>query len=676
MFQMSDISISKYKGSGVFHEENFALIDLTLEQLVESNFHIGARLSKFEKINFTFIFSKRFDLLVLNLTYSLYNLRLAVYFLTIMVSRRGKVLFFDNHEQTHDLIQFIGTTSRQYFINKKWIAGLLTNFKNFYPAVFTGVSRHFRFSETKYAGMRYIHRPPNVSCLLNISRGSSAFLENFRLGIPTIALVNSDNNTAGVSFPIFSNNNSFYTFDCFLSILRSAIFNGYKDEIYKFYRKSLKRTLKTRFITFRKKSLIKGSIFLFVRHFFVKLFFVHKDLFYYFFLYLSNNMQKQPYKDIIRIFLRDLTYFYDRLVVSAHTYSLYSLSTSKFSFDHFKSVDNFTLSDYNRFLKALLEIFLSPEFPRFFFNFYSSLGPVFVSLFSKFLFSKDLRNFNIPFFSSKLSTFFYDFNFAFSLLKKWFSFYSKSSFFIDRHFPHEFFPFLIYPNIEPFSLCSIPYRFLTYNHRSFLFPIIRSFKFLNLNSLSYLYRDFRKDFWFKVFKFSKNFKKSYRIIDKRLKFLILLWRSLYSKKRKFLTFYDLKKSKYINFSKKYVFKNRNKNFFKMRFFTGVTVKELIRRQHLRESFNNVFLKYFDEEFEDTPFPFNNEFFFLQMVFGNIFLTREAERNKILADKRNSSVTVVQERNLYLKVVLKTRSSRFLLYFPYFVDIFTKFKKII
>ena len=149
---MSDISISisKYKGSGVFIEENFSLIDLTLEQLVESNFHIGARLSKFEKINFTFIFSKRFDLLVLNLTYSLYNLRLAVYFLTIMVSRRGKVLFFDNHEQTHDLIQFIGTTSRQYFINKKWIAGLLTNFKNFYPAVFTGVSRHFRFSVTKY----------------------------------------------------------------------------------------------------------------------------------------------------------------------------------------------------------------------------------------------------------------------------------------------------------------------------------------------------------------------------------------------------------------------------------------------------------------------------------------------------------------------------------------------
>lgn len=663
----------KYKGSEILNEENFSLIDLTLEQLVESNFHIGARLNRFEKLNFNFIFSKRFNLHMLNLAYSLYNLRLAMYFLTIMVSRRGKVLFFDSHDSTQDLIQFIGTTSRQYFINKKWIAGLLTNFKNFYPAVFTGVSRHFRFSEGKYAGMRYIHRPPNVSCLLNISRGSSAFIENFRLGIPTIALVNSDNNVSGVTFPIFSNNNSIYTFDCFLSILRSAIFNGYKDEVYKFYRKSLKRTLKIRLRTFRRKALTKGSIYLFVRHFFVKLFFVHKDLFYHFFLYLFNNLKNPAFSEIIRIFLRDLTYFYDRLVVISPHYSIYAVNDSVFSFNLLNSIKNFNLADYDRFLRALLEIFLSEDFSKFFFNFYSSLGPIFVSLFSRFLVSKELFQSNISFLSKKLQTFFYDFSFAFSLLKKWFGFHAKSLFFSECHFLHEFFPSLNYPAMDPLAIYYIPYRFLTYSFRSLLFPLISSFKSFNLNNLAYFYRDFLKDFWFKVFKFSKNFKKSNRILDKRLKFLLLLWRSLYSKKRKFLTFYDIKKSKYVDLSKKYFFKNRNKNFFKMRFFRGITIKELVRRKTLRKSFNNVMLKYFDEEYEDTPFPFNNEFFFLQMAFGNIFLTREAERNRILAAKRNSSTIVVRERFLYSKAVLKTRSLRFLLYFPYFNSIFSHIK---
>ena len=62
------------------------------------------------------------------------------------------ILFFDSLESTRNFVQLIGVTSRQYYINRKWIAGLLTNFKNFYPAVFTGISRHFRFSEPVVRG--------------------------------------------------------------------------------------------------------------------------------------------------------------------------------------------------------------------------------------------------------------------------------------------------------------------------------------------------------------------------------------------------------------------------------------------------------------------------------------------------------------------------------------------
>src|SRR4051812_32764123 len=121
-----------YKGSEVFEE--LSLVDLSLEQLVDSDFHLGSKLSRFDKLNFSYVFSRRFDVFIINLAYSLYNLRLAIYFLSAIVSRRGKVLFFDNHESTRNFVHFIGITSRQYYINRKWIAGLLTNFKNFYPA--------------------------------------------------------------------------------------------------------------------------------------------------------------------------------------------------------------------------------------------------------------------------------------------------------------------------------------------------------------------------------------------------------------------------------------------------------------------------------------------------------------------------------------------------------------
>ena len=52
------LSISDYKGSELSDHSldiEFSIIDLTLEQLLESNFHLGSKLSKFEKLNFSFI---------------------------------------------------------------------------------------------------------------------------------------------------------------------------------------------------------------------------------------------------------------------------------------------------------------------------------------------------------------------------------------------------------------------------------------------------------------------------------------------------------------------------------------------------------------------------------------------------------------------------------------------
>lgn len=663
-------NISNYKGSSLFHEDNFSLIDLTLEQLVESNFHIGSKLSKFQQINFSFIFSKRFDLFILNLAYSLYNLRLAVYFVTTMVSRRGKILFFDNNELTQDLVKYIGLTSRQYYINKKWIAGLLTNFKNFYPAVFTGISRHFRFSENKYAGMRYIHRPPNVSCILNITRGSSAFIENFRLGIPTIALVSSDNNISGVTFPIFSNNTSRYTFSTFFFILRAAILNGYKDEIYKFYRKSLKRNLKLHLLNLRSKVVVHDPLLFFIRHSIVKLLFVHKEIFHSFFLFLQANIQNPVFSKVINLFLEDMTYYYDRLVVLLpKNYSAYSLGQEHtFRFNDPKiSFDLFKLSDFDRFFRVVVEIFLSTNFSRFFFNFYISLAPICFSLFTIFLMKSNIQKL----FFDKYQIFDTDLAFIKSVFKKWISFHANCSFSIGKQFPHEIFPFFIESrnNVNYFSTVQMPLslskKLGNASFRSLLFPYFRP-KFFKFNVLNVLYNEFKKGCWFKAFRFSKKFKKSYRYISKRLKFLTFLWKSLYLKKNKFLTYFDLKKLKYVTLTKQYILKNRNKNFFKSRFFTGLTVKHLIRRQHLRNSYNNIMLQYFDEEYEDTPFPFNNEFFFLQVAYGNIFLTRQADRNKILASQRNSSTIVVRERIAYNKAIFRVRTSRLFLFLPFLI----------
>jgi|JI7StandDraft_1071085.scaffolds.fasta_scaffold09850_5 small subunit ribosomal protein S2 len=663
------LPISDYRGSELLDDSvdiEFSIIDLTLEQLLESNFHLGSKLSKFEKLNFSFIFSKRFDVLILNLTYSLYNLKLASYFLTTLVSRRGKVLFFDSHDATRIFVHFIGLTARQYYINQKWIAGLLTNFKNFYPAVFTGVSRHFNLGD-RYLGMRYIHRPPNVTCLLNIDRCSSAFIENFRLGIPTIALINSNDNVAGVTFPIFANNSSIYTFYTFFSLLRSAVLNGYRDEIYKFYRKSLKRILKFRYRRFVKNNFTKNSIHLYTRYYFVKFLFRYKIFFYHFFLFLFEKLKDPLFSRVISLFIRDMTYFYDRFIVHSKNYSIHNIYGKNFSFSSFDLNRKLSLLDFDIFFRLFIEILLSTDFRRYVTLFYNSLWPIVSSLFE--VFFNQFSEKSVDYITSKqFADFRLDYRFFLFLLNKWGSVNSSNSLLMYKGLTHEIFPFLFPQTTESFYSFynNLSWRFLRSPVKILLFDFSRS-KFFGLYTIRKIHRYFSKIVApFKFFKFPKRFRKAFKNMSKRLKFLTFIFKSMYFRKKRTLLFFDLKSNKHVMLSKKYVMRNRNTFSFKQRFFTGLTIKDLHRRNHLKKLFDSSMLKYFDDEFEDTPFPFNNEFFYLQVAYGRANLTREAERNKILDEQRKSTVTVVRYRKALRRFATRSRFSRLLLYFPFFV----------
>ena len=623
-------------------------------------------MSKFEKLNFSFIFSKRFDVLILNLTYSLYNLKLASYFLTTLVSRRGKVLFFDSHDATRIFVHFIGLTARQYYINQKWIAGLLTNFKNFYPAVFTGVSRHFNLGD-RYLGMRYIHRPPNVTCLLNIDRCSSAFIENFRLGIPTIALINSNDNVAGVTFPIFANNSSIYTFYTFFSLLRSAVLNGYRDEIYKFYRKSLKRILKFRYRRFVKNSFTKNSIHLYTRYYFVKFLFRYKNFFYHFFLFLFEKLKDPFFSRVISLFIRDMTYFYDRFIVHSKNYSIHNIYGKNFSFSLFDLNRHLSLLDFDIFFRLFIEILLSTDFRRYITLFYNSLWPIVSSLFE--VFFNQFSEKSVDYITSKqFADFRIDYRFVLFLLNKWGSVNSSNALPMYKGLVHEIFPFLFPQTTESFYSFynNLSWRFLRSPVKILLFDFSRS-KFFGLYTIRKIHRYFSKIVApFKFFKFPKRFRKAFKNMSKRLKFLTFIFKSMYFRKKRTLLFFDLKSNKHVMLSKKYVMQNRNTFSFKQRFFIGLTIKDLHRRNHLKKLFDSSMLKYFDDEFEDTPFPFNNEFFYLQVAYGRANLTREAARNKILDEQRKSTVTVVRYRRVLRRFATRSRFSRLLLYFPFFV----------
>ena len=656
-----------YYGSAAFPE--LSLIDLSLEQLVESDFHLGSKLSRFEKLNFNYVFSKRCEVVIINLAYSLYNLRLAVFFISVVVSRRGKVLFFDNHESTQNFVRFIGVTSRQYYISRKWIAGLLTNFKNFYPAVFSGMSRHFRFSESRYAGMRFIHRPPNVTCLLNIARGSSAFFENFRLAIPTVALVNSDNDISGVTFPIFSNNNSIYTHYTFFSILRAAVLNGYRDEIYKFYRRSLKKIL-----TFRYKRLItsayfKASMSFFLRQYLLRYIMSHKEIVYKFINFLicyvlqvQNNGTDNFVANFILLFVRDTMYFYDRWI--ADSSGVYSIHTTKDFQAKYTSTGLFAWSEFNsrfcvKFLHIVVDLLFTPDSVKFFWFFINRFFLPFQAVFWLFIGSSHGQSIV----GSKFLELYRDFRILSLIFNLWLHQIKATKVDFKKHFIFEFFPALNYgTNFTDFQS---PLFAKLFNFRMQYAGYLPYIRFLNFNTLATWHKDFKNSYPFKAIKFSRGFKVMFRMFAKRIRFAKFLWKSIYPGRNPYF-YFDVVKSRNVLLSKSFVVLNKNKDFFSRRYKVGTTIKNLQHRKLLRDRFSSAMLQYFDEEFDDYPFPVNNEFFFLQAAYGSIFLDRQYHRSKLLAAQREAMHTAgtqgTQPSLQRLRIALRT--NRVLLYFSF------------
>lgn len=344
-----DSTYLKFFKSNILNDSKptFSFVRLSFRQLILADFHVGDSLNTFDSLNYHFVFGRRHENYIINLQFTLFNLKSSLFFLTNLISRRGKVLFVDGHN-SRNLVAFYARTARQFFCNHKWIAGTLTNFKHFYTAIYDGESRHFYFSPKSGfgRGFRYMHRPPNAVCILDLPINFPALLESVRMGIPSIALVNTSTSISGITFPIFSNTSSIDTGNLFLSLLRSAILNGYRFEIYRFFRESLKSVFLKRFERLKGEKLVLDTFFRLLQ---LRLF---TPLYRFFFVLVNYGFL--TYNLSLITFIRGFFFgfFYFNTLIQHENYPL-------------RKIFHYTF-DFSYFIFLLAEFFLSITFRRFY----------------------------------------------------------------------------------------------------------------------------------------------------------------------------------------------------------------------------------------------------------------------------------------------------------------------
>jgi small subunit ribosomal protein S2 len=227
--------------------------ELSIRALLETGAHFGHQTRRWDPMMKPFIFGDRDGIHIINLDDTARLFQEALEFTRETVAQGGKVLFVGTKRQAQGPIKLEALRSSQYYVNNRWLGGMLTNFRTVKKSIerFKGqlevlgdeeqvgdlskkeLSRLNR-SVTKYQksldGIREMGRLPDLIFIIDLRKEHIAVAEARRLGIPVVAIVDTNCSPQAIEFPIPANDDAIRAIQLYCELMADACQEG--AEIY------------------------------------------------------------------------------------------------------------------------------------------------------------------------------------------------------------------------------------------------------------------------------------------------------------------------------------------------------------------------------------------------------------------------------------------------------------
>lgn len=222
---------------------------ITLKDLLDSGVHFGHQLRRWNPKSKVFVYDNRHGLSIIDLTKTHACLKTATEFLEDLVASGGDVLFVGTKRQAQDIVREAATALHMPFCANRWMGGCLTNFTTIkrslekykrYLAMDTDGSMNKLANKKEEAAIRRemsrMHR--NFEGMLNMNERPAALFvidtkteyiaveEARRLGIPVVALVDTNSDPSLVTYPIPGNDDASKSIRIIVETVMQAIENG------------------------------------------------------------------------------------------------------------------------------------------------------------------------------------------------------------------------------------------------------------------------------------------------------------------------------------------------------------------------------------------------------------------------------------------------------------------
>lgn len=221
---------------------------VTLGELLDAGVHFGHQSSRWNPKMFPYIYKKKGGTHLINLAKTLQLLTYASSFVRYAASENKKFLFVGTKQQAAPIILEEATKSHSFYINNRWLGGILTNWQTVQKRVLylneldektkngdlkhlpkkemSMLRRKYRKLSYNFAGLRGMKTIPDIVIIVDPIKENTAILECKKLGIPIISIVDTDCDPSLIDIPIPANDDAMTSIKLILSVLSTAIVAG------------------------------------------------------------------------------------------------------------------------------------------------------------------------------------------------------------------------------------------------------------------------------------------------------------------------------------------------------------------------------------------------------------------------------------------------------------------
>ena len=222
-----------------------ALPSFSMRQLLEAGVHFGHQKHRWNPKMEKFIFGVRNDIHIIDLAQTVPNLHRALQMVSDTVAEGGRVLFVGTKRQAAPIVAEAAQQCAQYYVNSRWLGGMLTNWQTISRSIarlreleenqdLAGLTKKERLQRSReqerlerdLGGIKDMGNVPNLLFVIDTNKESIALNEARRLGIPVIAISDTNCDPDSVDLPIPGNDDAARAIELYCSLISKAALDG------------------------------------------------------------------------------------------------------------------------------------------------------------------------------------------------------------------------------------------------------------------------------------------------------------------------------------------------------------------------------------------------------------------------------------------------------------------